>query len=166
MSDQTVSERVQQAVTRGYELLAELNQAKAALRDAKQEEDAVRLASPVEAAKRAAAASRDDLVAAANRVRENTINKAAEALEAARAKHGRAVEEAEETYQRDEAATLAAYQYAVREAEDVQEVRMTEVQAAVHRAGREVAAIETTISQNIRVVKDSLGINLANLIHD
>jgi len=163
MADLTTRERVEQAVGRGFDLLAQLTAAKGQVLLMKRDEDGVRLSNPVDAIEAEALKEKEAAIKSADAICKEAVATAENPFEAARATRDQIVREAQAIFNKLKEESEAAYQRAVANARKEQAMKMAEVHAGVYRAEKEVAAIEATIEQNRRQVKESLGIDLAQL---
>lgn len=164
MSDQTTSERVIQAVTRGYELVAAWHTAEDDLKKAKITEDEARLDPTVDQAKEAALAAKDEAIAKAESKFQTVSDKANVPYQEARSIYETLVNKANGVQGREVEVALKKHEATVTQAEQEHAMRNTVAQTDIHRAKAEIAATKETIDQNRQVVLDSLGIDLSTLV--
>ncbi len=162
--EQTTRDRVLQAVARGYDLKDELIAAQAAVKEAKLNEDTVRL----DPAKEEAVAESLAILTEVSETIGNTFKAAQEKiavpLNRAQTIYSKALAEATGVHEKAITGVKAEHDDAVAEAEKADGVRNATAQAGRHRATQEVAAIEQTIGQNRAEVKRTLGIDLSDLV--
>ena len=166
MTTQTTSEKVHQAVANGYQLLAQLNEKREELKKAKASEDTARAASPVEELTATVAATRDSAKEGAKAAYEAAIAEASLNRDKAEGTYRKMMEHAQTQKHDTDATADAAYEKDAGSLLREHEMVMVEAKAGVHTASREVVAQEDIIRQNRKVVRDTLGIDLGNLIGD
>jgi hypothetical protein len=163
-SNQSVHDRVLQAITRDGELIAQREQAKADLMQAKQAEDAVRKDTAHAAAITKAKKEAGDAIARAQIVHEAAIAKARVPLDSATKVFEQARVETEGAFNKakDDANSKADAKAA---AENKQaELDAATARATVHRAEQEVNALQQTIDQHRRGMQDKLGLDMSKMI--
>lgn len=163
--DQTIQEKVQQAVSEAYEHLAELNIAEEELSQAKMAEDAAREASPVEAVKEEAKSKETTTKnkAVSNEAAGRIL--VADEYEAAQVKRNQDLRSIENDYKHSVEEAVNTYDATVNQAIKDQEQAMLVPGATVHKARQNVQALRNTISQHNRNIQKSFGINLDNLVN-
>lgn len=163
--DQTIQEKVQQAVSEAYEHLAELNVAEEELSRAKMAEDAAREASPVEAIKEEAKAREqtDKNKAVSHEAAGRTL--VASEYAAAQVKRDQDLRSIDDDYKQSVEEAVNTYDATVNQALKDQEQAMLVPSATVHKARQNVQALRATISQHNRNIQKSFGINLDNLVN-
>ncbi len=162
--DQTIQEKVQQAVTEAYEMLAQLNVAEADLSAAKMAEDAARLASPVDGLKGEAAREMANAKGRAEEQHTQQRRVTASYFERATRDRDQAVKAAGEQFDQAVIDAVDSYNLAVNQALHAQEEAMSVPVATVHKARQEVTALRNTIREHNRNTQKRLGINLDNLV--
>lgn len=165
MADETLEQKVQTAVMRGYELLAELNQARSDLSAAKEAEERARGSSLVDSATESASAERNRAREAANTTKVNKREIALEEFRVATSNRDQAVKDADEEFDLETSAAFATYDATLSKAIRAQEEAMVMPTATEHRARKEVAALRETFKQHCRNVQEKLGINLEHLVN-
>ena len=163
-TEQSVQERVQQAIKRAYELVAERNMAIMQIQGLKQAEDAVRLSNNTEAIDAAALLVCEEIKYKAATHYDAAVGKLHAPLQEAQAVYNQAVSTATKLRDDTLAAADADYQHVVEASQQEQQVREATARAAVHRAEREAAALQATIDQHRRQVQEALGIDLNRLV--
>ena len=164
MTTRSPRERVMEAVTKGLELVAELNDAKAKVTMAKTDEDEVRMA---DRTKEIADAANARLLEQERTAKANFDAKAAEVrkpLDAAQARFEQAY--AELCQQRDREIAQASQRAAeiIQSAQQAQVTKAAIAKAGVHTAQQEVNNLEAGIDRYARQVEQQLGVNLKQLL--
>ena len=161
------SERVQQAVVEGYKLLATVVEAKKVLLLAKQSEDAVREGKTSRDLQKAKANAEEAKVGALDRVEtahKQATKKAEDILERATVRYHESLATVNQDKIKGEEDADQVCADIIKEAQQKRDLAMAEVKAVVYRAGREISALEATIRQHTKTVKDSLGIDLSTIL--
>ncbi len=162
--NQTTRERVVQAVDRGYELKEELEKATAVWRAAQADQGAVRADTKFEKAEEKADRTKETALRATDKAHEAALNKANEPFSEARNTYGIAMAAAQVKKDRAMENMERVHAEAVGVAQREKDMEEATAQSAVHRAKEEIDHIQDTIQQNARQVKESLGINLSDLV--
>lgn len=162
--NQTTRQRVVQAVDRGYELKEELEKATAAWRSAQVDQGTVRVDTKFEKAEEKAGTTKETALKAIDKIHETALGKANVPFNEAKNTYDVAMATAQ--LKMDEATLKAeqVYAEAVGAAQHAKDMEEATAQSAVHRAKEEVDAMQDTIQQNSRQVKEALGINLSDLV--
>ncbi len=159
----TTRERVQQAVTRQFELLAEKDEAGYKASEATSNLNVLKNSSVVEGVRASEGAVYNNASGRAANTYQVAVAKAHEPLDAAQAVFDSAETKIRE--KREEALQHAedAFYSKLNAAQDAYTMEMTTAEAEVHRAKSEVQALENTMSQHRDLIKGQLGIDLATL---
>lgn len=167
MVTQTNEARYRQALDRTMELAANLSLAHEHLNLAKQAEDAVRGGKTAKALVRAqerAQETKRNTIGAARGTRNEAFERAAQVLEDAKLACAKAQKGANDAETVALQSAEANYGETIKVAQETNDSVMGEAQVAVHRAGREIVAIQDTIRQHNKVVRESLGIDLSSIV--
>ena len=162
--EQTVHDRVRQAILRDEELTVQMMLLKETLLTAKQAEDSVRKTTEFSEKMEALKKQHEAKLAEAKAVYDRDVAKALAPLGAAQAKYNAAVAKAQATFGQAEDQATAAYSTDSASVTRTREGEIADAKAAVHRAQSEVASLATTIDQYRANMKEKLGINMANLM--
>lgn len=163
-TEQSVQDRVKQAIARAFALAAERDALISQIQGLKRDEDAVRLSDHTAADAAAALSVCQELKAQATAMYAVSIAEAEAPFQEARAVYNQAVSVA--TKIRDDmlASVDADYQHIVATSQQEQQYRQATARAAVHRVEREAAALQATIDQHRRQVQEALGIDLNRFV--
>ena len=164
IADLTVQERVLQAVTRTYELVAERTVAVADLQAAKQNEDKVRLGTSVATAKQEAASVRDAALGGAEEAFRAVMDVELAELQRVQARYDLILSQNEEKRTAVRAKSPAAHDKVVEQAQQEYNMNMATAHATVFRGEKEIVAIQTTIDQHKRQVQEHFGIDIGKLV--
>lgn len=164
MTDQTIQDRVHQAVNRGYELVAERMVAIAAVQSAKQDEDRVRLDTTVDVVTKQAAAERDAEIRQVEDDYRATLAPVEAEWKRAQQEYNAILTERNQIKAEGIQAANTQYASITEAAKQEQKMQMATARATVYRAEREVGAIQATIDQHKRQVQESIGIDLSPLV--
>ena len=157
-------ERVQQAVTYQFELLAQVEQARAvenAARSARS--DAVKN-TVVDLAKEQASLVKQDAADSADEAYQRLVSAAQAPLQRAQIKYDTAKEKAVAARVHAVSGAEEFYTKTVAEAQREYDMTLATAEADVHRAKQEADSIQGTIVQNQQVVKDTLNIDISKLL--
>ena len=164
MADETVQQKVQAAVMRAYELIAEEKVAKEALSAAKGEEDRVRENSAVPSVKQEAESIREATKYSEDLIRKNKEADAHVAVKSAQDKADKAVNDANAAYEKAADQAHQDFTAAVAQAERDQEQAMSVPAATVHEGRRELAAARDKWASHLTETERKLGLNLHKLV--
>lgn len=164
MADQTIHERVTQAVARDAELHGQLLELRDALRKVKEAEDALRNRKVLETSKAELQNEMNEHIAQSRSVQDAAIARARGPYDAALAVFTKAKAEAEGEHVRKSGIATATYTAQLQEVTRACELEAASARAEVHRAQQEIAALQTTIDQHRRNIQERMGINLGNLL--
>ena len=164
IADLTVQERVLQAVTRAYELMAEHHIAVSAIQTAKQAEDGVRAGVEMKAVEKEAASVRDATIAQLEAECQKEMQKIEAVFQAAKHTFDVAASQFNQTKFTGTAVAKEKYAKVTGQAEQKQKMEMATAHAAVYRAEREAVALQATIDQHKKQVQEAIGIDLSQLV--
>lgn len=163
-TEQTTRERVMQAVNHGMELLLDLREAEVGLDVIRsQNSDAIK-ANNVDDLIPEMAADMETATEASEAVYQEAIKKLRVPLAKAEVTYETKRALAQEVRDKGIGEVQDGWDKKIKATAEERELAAVTAQAEVHRAKREAQAIKATIEQNAKVVKDSLGIDLNNLL--
>mgnify|MGYP001619168731 FL=1 len=163
-TERTPRERVMEAVTRGLEIVATLNEARASLGLAKRDEDAVRAADRTKEIGAAATARQLSLQQAAQAECQEQVAEARKPLDEAQAVFDRMTQMFTANRDRLQQEAKAEAEAAILDAKREQETKAAIARAGVHTAQQVVNNLEADIDKYARQVHERLGIDLKQLL--
>ena len=159
----TTRERVQQAVMRQFELLAERETAQGVVSAATAKHNTLKNSPAVETVRTRASSVKDKAEKVAQTEYDQQVEAGSKPLAAAQTKFDSLEGQARETRQNTFNDAERKFQTKVDAAQKEYELEMAATEAGVYRAKKEVTAIENTMSQHSEVIKQQLGIDLNTL---
>ena len=163
-TEQTVHDRVVQAILRDAELTAQMMLLKEALLVAKQAEDSVTKNTQFSEKMEALKQKHEARLAKAQAVYDREVAQAQAPMDTAQATYGTVIAKAQGTLGQARDQSAASHDAELAAVTHARELELAEAKAVVHRAQSEVTSLATTIDQYRANMKEKLGINMANLM--